>query len=100
MLESLSLERCEPHVGSTFVLDPDGDPVELTLVEASPIVPHETASDASGRRAFSLLFRGPSGLVVEQRIWTLEHPQLGRLDLFLVPMQPDREGSYLEAVFT
>lgn len=100
MLESLSLERFEPHVGSTFVLDPDGDRVELTLVEASSTDPHETAPDGPGRRAFSLLFRGPSGLVVEQQIWTLDHPQLGRLGLFLVPMQPDAEGSYLEAVFT
>ena len=99
MLESLSLERFEPHVGSTFVLDPDGGAVELTLEEASPL-DGDTGPTEGSRLAFSLLFRGPSGLVTEQRIWTLDHHELGRLDLFLVPMQPDADGSYLEAVFT
>ncbi len=100
MLESLSLESFEPHVGSPFILDPEGDKTTLTLVEAAPIDRQEPSPEGSRRRAFSLLFRGPSGLVAEQRIWVLDHSELGRLTLFLVPMQPDAEGSYLEAVFT
>jgi hypothetical protein len=48
---------------------------------------------------FSIIFRGPSGQSLPQRIYRLEHAQLGTLDLFLVPIGPDGVGMCYEAVF-
>jgi hypothetical protein len=51
------------------------------------------------RRPFSLLFRGDPGLGLPQRIYRIEHERLGTHDIFIVPLQPDAEGSQFEAVF-
>ena len=50
-------------------------------------------------RPFSLLFRGPADRPLEQGIHPLDHTDMGRLEIFLVPMQPDDEGPLYEAVF-
>jgi hypothetical protein len=67
----------------------DGATVPLELVEVA----------GAGPDAFSLVFRGAPGFYVEQRVWRLEHDRLGTLELFLVPIRPDAEGSRFEAVF-
>ena len=65
------------------------------------IVPLELAEvTGAGPDAFSLLFRGAPGFYAEQRIWPLEHDRLGTVELFLVPIRPDADGSRFEAVFT
>lgn len=75
--------------------------LELALAEISEAPPTVAkAATAHGRRApFSLLFRGPMEPIMPQRIYTLEHPELGRFDLFLVPIGPDGTGMRYEAVF-
>jgi hypothetical protein len=70
-------------------------PLSLELVEVNAAVPRP----GQKRLAFSLLFRGPRGLFLPQRIYRLEHESLGALDLFLVPIQPDDRGALFEAVF-
>jgi len=49
--------------------------------------------------SFSLLFRGPISPFFPQAIYRLHHEKLGTMDLFLVPMGPDRDGMRYEAVF-
>jgi hypothetical protein len=51
------------------------------------------------RTQFSLVFRGGPDPPLQQRIYCLEHEQLGALDLFLVPLGPDAAGQRYEAVF-
>ena len=87
--------------GEVFRLEVGGEsaPLELRLAEV------ESLADANrhpvGRREpFSLLFRGPLSPWVAQRTWALEHPTLGRLEVFLVPLGPDAEGMRYEAIFT
>ena len=75
----------EPHVGSRFLAMPTvtGEPLELTLssVEESP--------DAGpGHPAFSLTFAASEAEPREQQIFALEHAELGRFELFLVPLSP------------
>lgn len=48
-----------------------------------------------GWESFSLLFEGPADAPIGQGLVPLEHDDLGRLELFLVPVGP---GSY-EAAF-
>lgn len=97
MLDRLELESFLPHLKERFMLEADGaPPLELVLVECSPLGQGEGRS----RTPFSLVFRGPSRPVMPQRIYRLLNEGMGALELFLVPIGPDREGMRYEAVFT
>jgi hypothetical protein len=45
------------------------------------------------------VFRAPAEHRLPQGIYTLIHPELGELEIFLVPIRADKDGFYLEAVF-
>ena len=45
-----------------------------------------------GLEQFSLIFTGSLTPVLEQRVYCLEHQELGALQLFLVPIGTDSEG--------
>ena len=98
MLQDLTSASFEPHVGTAFAIPVEGgEPLELVLDSVRLHEPHP------GPRAqpFSAYFRGPRTPVLLQRIYRLDHPEMGALDLFLVPIGPDPQGrgmSY-EAVF-
>ena len=52
-----------------------------------------------GRQPFSLLFRGPTEHRLEQATYPLEHPQLGTVEIFMVPVGVSGSGLEYEAVF-
>jgi hypothetical protein len=72
--------------------------LEVHLAEVAE-APDRAAPGARMRRPFSILFRGPPGPSLPQRIYRLEHAEMGALELFLVPLGPDAEGTRYEAVF-
>ncbi len=99
MLDTLIEAQFAPYVGEKFRVQLAPSTVlELELVEVSRIDPK--GGRAAGRREpFSVLFRGPLETPLSQRTYTLAHEQMGVLDLFLVPIAPDDDGRYYEAVF-
>ena len=101
MLDRLTANSFASVVGETFVLDAgDAGPLELELLESRLHDPDAPAEDASGARApFSLTFRGPAEPILPQRIYALEHPTLGTLEIFIVPIGRDEAGTSYEAVF-
>lgn len=95
--DPLSLDRFTPLLGSHFDLPcAEGDDLRLELIEASAL---ENIPSA-GRQPFSLLFRGPQTPCLAQASYHLQHAELGRLFVFLVPIQSDPQGTDYEAVFT
>ena len=91
-LERLTADDFRPHLHERFALAPvGGESFGVELVEVA-----ESGDGPGARRQFSLVFRGGPTPPLPQRIHALEHPQLGRLEVFLVPIGPD---SY-QAVFT
>jgi len=48
---------------------------------------------------FSLIFQGPAAPRLEQRIYSLQHSELGELGLFLVPIGALPNGICYEALF-
>jgi hypothetical protein len=99
-LAAVTSEDFSRHVGSRFEVCADADagiavPVPLDLIEVA------VAPRLAGQRriGFSLLFRGPHGLYLAQRIYHLQHEAMGNLDIFLVPIAPAGDGSRFEAVF-
>ena len=84
-LADARLETFEAHLDTTFQLGPHAFHLRQVKALGAPAV---------ARAPFSLLFDGPEGL--QQGIAALEHPALGAVQLFLVPIGPGR----YEAVFT
>ena len=103
-LETLTRDDFAPLVGTTLRMEsPGGSPVELVLVEATEEGPARAGAPSGlpPRAPFSLLFLGPKVPVFSQRIYPVEHPTLGWLELFLVPIGPDPSGGIrYQAIFS
>jgi hypothetical protein len=101
VLDRLTADSFSPAVGETFALDAgDAGRLELELLESRLHDPEAPPADASGKRApFSLLFRGPVDPILPQRIYHLEHPSVGAIEIFIVPVGQDAQGTSYEAVF-
>lgn len=96
----LTYEHFAPLVEEAFEVRTDGVTSALVLAEAT------TRAEAGGtgpegqtRTPFSLVFWGPAEPLLPQGTHLLVHPELGRLDVFLVPIGPQSEGMGYEAVF-
>lgn len=75
-------------------------PVDLELTRVQDLNP-ATAARPDGRRPFSIEFLGPvSTQYLPQHIYLVEHPQLGVLEIFLVPLGPEQGRMRYEAIFT
>ena len=102
MLESLDVTTFVGREGEVFLLAPDETSVIATRLIAVTPASGDSAVRVrpGGRTPFSLIFRSPLGAPLPQRIYRLQHEQLGAFDLFLVPIGPDEAGMCYEAVFT
>jgi hypothetical protein len=87
-LEALTVSDFEPLLHQRFrIADSfDADLVGITEIPREP----------GGRGPFSLVFAGGPTPPLPQGIYAVEHDDLGAIDIFLVPIAPDR----YEAVFT
>jgi hypothetical protein len=87
----------EPHIGSEFSIASVADRVVVVLAAVNRLAPR---SHGDRTEPFSIVFLGPSGDALPQATYTLQHPDLGDLAMFLVPIGPDRAGQQqYEAVF-
>src|SRR4051812_29343833 len=94
-LGDLTAGDFEPLGHEAFQLAAGGAELELTLIEVKRL---GTALRQGG--AFSLLFVAAAGPFLPQATYTLTHPKLGTIELFLVPIGPSHGGNGYEAVFT
>ena len=101
MTEFPTEEDFRSCLGDTFVLHREASAaVTLRLAEVTPSGERGDDTPVGIRRnPFSLLFRGDPGLSLSQATYRVEHERLGAHAIFLVPLQPDAEGTSFEAVF-
>jgi len=97
MLENLTRESFEPRQGETFLIRFTDGVVELRLDEVQG---SSERTARVGREPFSLLFHGPLRPILPQRTYTLENEAMGSLDIFLVPLGPERGEMQYQAVFS
>ena len=96
MSTEVTLQTFAPLVGEAFHVDAGAaGRLALTLERAEA----SATGDGAGREPFTLLFRGPTEPVLPQRTYGLEHPSLGRTEIFIVPIGSDADGVSYEAVF-
>lgn len=99
----LSAESFRAHLNQSFRLSApgveDSEEVEIELVDVAGLKGDTPRED---RSPFSLLFRGPEGLALEQAIYRLENDQMGEMDVFLVCVGPDPDDRQMryEVIFT
>jgi hypothetical protein len=95
VLEDLTIDSFSGLVGERFQLEDGGSPCEFMLTECTRL-----GGASLGRIPFSLLFRGPVDPVLPQRVYRMRHAEFGTLELFLVPIGREPDGTIYEAVFT
>ena len=99
MLDQLTIESFEPHVGSSFWVREGDHKIELRLARAAKVMESEAAR--LPRNPFSLYFLGPGSVFLEQKIYHITHDAFpDALDIFLVPVGKEANGFLYEAVFT
>ena len=91
-IDQLSRDDLARRVGTAVRLRDDPD-VVLTLCEV-------TERQVAGEwETFAVRLLGPADRQLGQRTYELEHDDLGALELFIVPIEPDAAGARYEAVF-
>lgn len=74
--------------------------LEVELIEVTSIGSVDEPTPAA-RRQFSVVFRSSQrNSYLPQHVYMVEHNQMGKLELFLVPIGPDEVGMRYEAIFT
>jgi hypothetical protein len=94
MAERLEKEVFAQNLNSKFELRVNPERVfelELINIREIPSTPRQ--------EQFALLFQGPADVYLPQRIYPLEHDQMGNVSLFLVPVGREEKGYLYEAVF-
>ena len=94
MLEHLTHSQFAEHLQETFeASSPEKCALKLTEVKV--------LGEAVGSRRvpFSLLFYGPRDYFLSQGTYSVSHPELGAMDLFLVPVGEDERGFIYECIF-
>lgn len=93
----LRLETFTSIVGEPFTVGEEvAATIELLLVEAKA----RGAGPQLSRPAFSLLFQGPPDPLLPQATYRFEHPSLGTMAIFIVPLGRDEHSAVYEAVFS
>lgn len=81
MLENVNSKTFEPHVNSTFVVRHEsGTEHQLKLVKV------EENTKSPDVEQFSLVFTGTRDQLLPQGNYEFEHPKMGKLTLFVVPV--------------
>ncbi|MEA2450970.1 MAG: hypothetical protein QOG63_2902, partial [Thermoleophilaceae bacterium] len=89
MADPLTSEFFAPHVGQQFEAVPtEGEPFEavLTSCDETTYGDRDQWLQSIDRVPFSLVFHAPGGELLPQQTFTLRHPELGELAIFLVPL--------------
>jgi hypothetical protein len=94
-LDQLKDETFRPLIQQVFTISASAEhKMDVTLIQVNAS-PHQ----GTGRRQFSLIFQGPPSPVWKQRIYRIDNPSLGALDVFLCPVSHTPDSTSYEAVF-
>jgi hypothetical protein len=93
-LETLTAEDFRTNQGTGFrftgVSSSEGGSPRSFEAELVEVAEHPASAADAFRTPFSVLFHGPLQPVMSQGIYRLEHERLGGLELFIVPVGPDK----------
>ena len=94
---ALTEKEFSRHLNSRFKLTLPDQKLELELTEVKAYLPQPNEQGEMER--FSIYFDGPGNIYLPQRLYRLEHEQMGEFEIFLVPISGNEKGFRYEAVF-
>ena len=97
-LSDVTVETFAGREGQRFWIRFSDGTLELTLAAVEGQPEHWGSTEA--REPFSITFHGPLEHVLPPRIWPVEHEELGRLEMFVVPIGPEADAMRYQAVFS
>ncbi|GEP42657.1 DUF6916 family protein [Brevifollis gellanilyticus] len=99
MIDLATLESSvfTPLVGQSMIIRSGDKSATLEVVDVSI---HHHKFPGSTREGFTISFRGQQGLRIPQAIYSLEHPGVGVMDVFITQTGDGPKGSEFESVFT
>ena len=101
ILGGLTYETARQLVGRTYRVNVDaGRSIELTVTRVVRAAEHGPRPKELKRDSFSIFFRGPSDVLLPQRMHDLIADRDSLPHLFIVPVGRDAKGYEYEAVFT
>ena len=97
MIDTLTPESFEPHVGSGFTVAVGEEEHVLTLAEVTP----RKAFPGYTRTPFSLMFDGArTDAMFDSQLIEMVHPEMGTLAIMISPVGKNADGTFrYEAVF-
>ena len=95
MLDRLRKEDFEPLVGSRLKVTSGASATELEVAEANEL----KSPSPRATRPFRVILRSREGWRAPQGMFRVEHPTLGTLEMFAVPIGPDGTGLCYEILF-
>ena len=95
-LATARLEQFAPCLDQDFEIVFSDGTLPAKLVEAKQWGPDQPSNV---RQPFSLTFHIQRSLRFPQATYKMRHPNLGEMEIFLVQIAADQNGSTLEAVF-
>lgn len=96
MQDTLTRDRFQALLDKSVELWVDNLALPAQIIEVSAHTQH----DDSEREPFSVVFVTGTQDNHGQQIYTLKHPEIGVVELFLVPLGPKGTGMSYEAVIT
>ncbi len=96
MLAKLKSSNFRPYLQERFYLFLDETNfLEVELIKVSDY----PDQDPHTGRPFDLIFRLPKGLFIPQETYTFKQDQMGKFELFIVPIGSDRKGQLYQVIF-
>ena len=96
MQDQFQWETFNNQLDQVFQIRGEFGTIEATLVECKKL----SGPPLNDRAPFSIVMRGPMEPQLEQSSYTVENDAMGSMEIFLVPLGPDKTGMQYEAVFT
>lgn len=89
---TVTLETFTPHVGTQFRLEHPEQHEDFLLTQAIALTSYDHPNKK--RDPFSLFFNGSrTDLQFNQQILPLQHPDLGLVEIFIVPIARNENGT-------
>ena len=95
MLDKLRKEDFEPLIGTELKVTSGAAQTELEIAEVSEL----KSPSPRATPPFRLILRSRTGWRAPQGMFRVEHPTLGALEMFAVPVGPDAIGLCYEILF-
>jgi len=94
MSRSYKRDEMAAHLNSTFQIHFSPD-----IVKDAELINVSELTEMGGYESFSISLLIPEECPIQQRIYQIGHPEIGEMELFIVPSGKDEKGTTYASIF-